>query len=212
MKYILQQIDDSLLRDHLYLEANDKCYFYGEYAGRQGYAFSETNQLIFNFKKPMKARNKPDWQYKIKAIETISQILPASKGWAKLRQYTWAPIPPSKDRNDPEYDDRLLQVLLKLKETEQCLDVREILLAQKSRNAAHAPDNQVRPTIKDHISNLVVDKALLTPAPKAIAVFDDVLTTGASFKAAQYILRKAFPSIPIIGIFVARNINLIDDI
>jgi hypothetical protein len=56
VKYILQQIDDSVLHDHFYLEMNDKCYFYGEYAGRQGYTFSEMNQLIFNFKKPMKAR------------------------------------------------------------------------------------------------------------------------------------------------------------
>ncbi|HHS8253796.1 TPA: hypothetical protein ACTTVN_002722 [Legionella anisa] len=84
-------------------------------------------------------------------------------------------------------------------------------MASKSRNAAHAPDNQGRPNIQDHINNLTIDNALLTPAPKAIVIFDDVLTTGASFKAAQQILRKVFPSIPIIGIFVARNINLMNE-
>jgi predicted amidophosphoribosyltransferase len=46
------------------------------------------------------------------------------------------------------------------------------------------------------------------PAPRKIILFDDVLTTGASFKAAQTLLRENFPNAPIAGIFIARNIKL----
>jgi adenine/guanine phosphoribosyltransferase-like PRPP-binding protein len=50
---------------------------------------------------------------------------------------------------------------------------------------------------------------------------DDVLTTGAHFKAAQAILQKAFPGVLIIGFFIARrvpesvnieNFNNLDDL
>jgi predicted amidophosphoribosyltransferase len=53
-----------------------------------------------------------------------------------------------------------------------------------------------------------LDESLKNPPPQAIAIFDDVITTGASFKAAQEILQKEFPKIPIIGIFIARNVIL----
>ena len=47
---------------------------------------------------------------------------------------------------------------------------------------------------------------LLSPTPKAIAIFDDVITTGASFKAAQIMIKKEYPETPVIGIFVARSL------
>jgi predicted amidophosphoribosyltransferase len=54
----------------------------------------------------------------------------------------------------------------------------------------------------------VLDSSLKMPAPRKIILFDDVLTTGASFKAAQTLLRENFPNAPIAGIFIARNIKL----
>ncbi|MDI1352270.1 MAG: hypothetical protein PSV35_05800, partial [bacterium] len=64
----------------------------------------------------------------------------------------------------------------------------------------------VRPTVQDHLDNLKLDNTLINPKPKAIVIFDDVITTGASFKAAKEILNTSFPKIPSIGIFIARNI------
>jgi hypothetical protein len=55
----LTKIDDLTRPDHSYLTANDDCYFIGEYTARRGFAFSSTNNLILNFKKPMDRRNRP---------------------------------------------------------------------------------------------------------------------------------------------------------
>lgn len=68
-KFVLH-IDNSLLQEHSCLDVNDKCYFFGEYAGRQGYSHSDMNQIIFNFKKPMSEKGKSGWGYKGKEIQT----------------------------------------------------------------------------------------------------------------------------------------------
>ncbi len=48
-------------------------------------------------------------------------------------------------------------------------------------------------------------KSLLEPTPDAIIIFDDVLTTGAHFKAVEAVLRTHFPELPIAGLFLARR-------
>jgi hypothetical protein len=44
------------------------------------------------------------------------------------------------------------------------------------------------------------------PAPQAIGIFDDVLTVGTHFVAMKTILARRFPTIPIVGIFIARRV------
>jgi len=58
----------------------------------------------------------------------------------------------------------------------------------------------------------MVDESLLEPAPRVIAVVDDVLTTGAHFKAAQLLLSSRFPGVAVYGIFVARRVPEAGDI
>ena len=118
-------------------------------------------------------------------------------------------MPPSKIKSHSEYDDCTLRILKRAKQFELTLDVRELLLAKTSRDPAHNPGNK-RPSIADHFNNLMIDEGLKDPLPRAIVIFDDVITSGASFKAAQKILLKNFPDVPIVGIFVARNIKIID--
>jgi predicted amidophosphoribosyltransferase len=52
----------------------------------------------------------------------------------------------------------------------------------------------------------ILDRQLLAPLPQAIAVVDDVLTTGAHFVAVSNILRREFPSTSIVGLFIARRV------
>ena len=49
----LSRIDDLTRSDHTFIEADDECLYLGEYNARKGYQFSETNNLIFNLKKPV---------------------------------------------------------------------------------------------------------------------------------------------------------------
>jgi hypothetical protein len=50
-----------------------------------------------------------------------------------------------------------------------------------------------------------VDMSVAKPRPEAICVFDDVLTTGAHFKAVQVWLQNEFPGVPLAGLFLARR-------
>ena len=68
----LTKIDELTRRDHFHLQAADVCYFLGEYTSHEGYQYSETNQLIFNFKKDVSRRGRREWTYKEKAIRKVA--------------------------------------------------------------------------------------------------------------------------------------------
>jgi hypothetical protein len=203
----LQRIDESILYEHSCLELTDYCYFLGEYASGQGFKFSEMNQVINNLKKPVDRKHLLEWRFKEQAIVKIAYWLMSLISWEKLKHYTWVTIPPSKAKSDPAYDDRLYRILGKVKELEQSLDLRDLLVRKTSRDAAHISGSK-RLKVQELLTDLYVDESVTKPAPNAIAVFDDVITSGASFKAAQALLQQRYPNVPIIGIFVARNIKV----
>lgn len=200
----LTKIDDLSRPDHSYLSAADDCYFLGEYTARKGYAFSSTNQLILNLKKGMDRRDRPaEWAYKGRAIQTAAEALRASFTDDARATLTFVPIPPSKAKGDPLYDDRLLQVLQGVWPG-QPADIRELILQPLSTDAVH--DREQRPTPAEIETRYVIDRRLLQPAPQMIAVLDDVITTGAHFVAARNLLRREFPDTKIVGLFVARRV------
>ncbi|MCW5588636.1 MAG: hypothetical protein KIT27_03125 [Legionellales bacterium] len=199
----LLKIDQYLIAQHIYLEKTDHCYFLGEYASRQGYNHSPMNQLIFNFKKPVTRKNHSDWSYKQQAIKQISTIFVSLSVWSKLRQFTWIPIPPSHTKSHPDYDNRLLQLLHEMQLSDS-FDMRDMLSIKNDREAAHLTLN--RPSIEEHLANLTLDPSQFNPTPQSLIIFDDVIASGAGFKAAQNLLQKQFPNTNIVGIFIARNI------
>lgn len=212
----LQKIDESLLSEYSCLDDSDHCYFIGEYAARQGFdhinpyhPIQNMNQVINNFKKPMERKEKNEWYFKEQAILKIAYWLISTTCWDKIKTATWVPMPPSKAKSDSMYDDRLLRVLLKMKETEASLDIRELIFSKSSRQAAHEP-GATRPKVSDHKKNFEIDESKIKPRPNAIILFDDIITSGAHFTAAQNLLRNEFPTIPIIGIFVARSVRIED--
>lgn len=84
------------------------------------------------------------------------------------------------------------------------LDVRELVIQRASTAAVHDQENRPPP---DQIqANYGVDDALRNPAPQVIGLFDDVLTTGAHYRAASAALNQAFPHVRIIGFFIARRV------
>lgn len=151
----------------------------------------------------------PEWRYKQRAIVDAAYLLASTSAWAKLKTCTWVAVPSSKAKSDPEYDDRLVQVMHKLKEIEPSLDARELILIKSSREAAHSTGSK-RLSVKEHLQNFILDPQYENPFPERIVIFDDVLTSGASFKAAQEVLLKKFPGVFIIGIFIARNVKVLD--
>lgn len=199
----LQRIDELLLAKHSCLDSEDKCYFFGEYAGRMGFQHSPMNQLIFNFKKPVGHRGQPDWKYKEQAINEIVQMLTGLSGWDKIKTFVWVPMPPSKSKQHPAYDDRLLCVLKKMAMIHPQLDIREVLYCVANRDAAH--ETVCRPSSEELYNLFQVERAGSTDAENII-IFDDVLTTGAHFRAAKRRLRELYPGARVIGIFIARSV------
>lgn len=205
----LTQIDDLTRPDHHYLAPEDVCYYLGEYTARRGYAFSDTNNLISNFKKPVDRRGRPEWYYKEQAIRSAARMLRANINDRWLEdEGTLVPVPPSKSKSDPNYDDRLIQLLTTMTSGLDA-DVRELVVQTKSTAAAHETTDRPRPD--DLVAIYQIDENLADPEPTSIAVVDDVLTTGAHFKAMQRILHARFPDATIIGLFVARRVPSAED-
>jgi predicted amidophosphoribosyltransferase len=84
------------------------------------------------------------------------------------------------------------------------LDVRELILQRVSTVAVHDQENRPRP--EEIRANYAIDQTLLNPKPQNIALVDDVLTTGAHFRAACAVVKQVFPNVPIVGLFIARRV------
>ena len=87
----------------------------------------------------------------------------------------------------------------------QQADIRELIVQTESTPAAHAAVVG-RPGPSEIQNRYEVDEALTVPAPIAIAIVDDVLTTGAHFCASRVVLGARFPTAAIIGLFIARRV------
>lgn len=203
-------IDETNRADHCYLEEADRCLFFGEYFSGQGFQGGATNQLIINFKAPPTATKRQ--YYKQQAIRTIAIGLRGAITRTDAEVYTWVPIPPSKVKGDPEYDDRGFRTL-NMAFRGYDADIRELVLQTKSVNSDHSQDERISP---DELYQILrIDSSSLSEPirSRGIILFDDVLTTGKHFKCCSRRIVEALPDAKIAGIFVARCIrpNPFDD-
>ena len=183
--------------------ADEVIHYFGEYTARKGFNHSETNQLILNFKKKMDRRGLLEWRYKTAAIDTAGTRFRGALKEEALKQATHIPIPPSKSRTDPNYDDRVLK-MIQVACSGLGADIRELVYQVNSIPAAHESDD--RPTPTDLRSNYAINEAIAGKVPELMLVYDDVLTTGAHFKAMRSILSDRYPHVRIIGLFIARRV------
>lgn len=196
----LTRFDDQTRKDHTYLRADDDCYYLIEYTARRAFNYSEANDFINNLKKKPSVKGTNQWKHKLaairEAVEALSRQLP--KSW--LKKSTFVPVPPSKSRKHPDYDDRMSQILQKL----QGADVRELIYQVRSMEATHVSTE--RHSIEELFKNYRIDENLTDPQPGHIVIVDDMMTAGAHYRAMRRILRKRFPEAAISGIFLARRI------
>ena len=136
-------------------------------------------------------------------------IRQAAEGFRKglkpkaLERLTFVPIPPSKAKDHPLHDDRLKRMLHAIR-PQPPLDIRELIVQKVSTEAAHSLQNRPQP---EQIEALYqVKESLSAPLPRAIAIVDDILTTGAHFRAAHRILSARFPTANVVGVFIARRV------
>lgn len=200
----LTKIDELTRGDHTFLTDEDECLFFGEYTARKKWSYSETNRLILNFKKPVTRKGQPEWQYKARAINEVARAFSTYIADA-FRSITLVPVPPSKLRSDPEYDDRMMDMLRALSALPGITpDVRELVIQTRPMPAAH--DSMNRPPPAEWEKVYAIDEALAQSAPTWIGIVDDVLVTGCRFRAMSTVLKKRFPDARITGLFIARRV------
>ena len=108
----LSLIEKDVIQDHYHLDYDDRCYYFLEYTSGKDWRFGDVNNFISNLKKPMSARNHPgEWRHKENAIRTCSQAFGNAMDRNWLLSATLIPVPPSKAKSDPDYDDRMLRIL-----------------------------------------------------------------------------------------------------
>jgi predicted amidophosphoribosyltransferase len=198
----LQRIDELLLPEHSFLTAQDHCFFLREYTSGAGFGHGETNDIISNLKKKLDRRGKPEWRYKEAAIQQAGRELRVALTDHLLTQFTIVPMPPSKSKQNPMYDDRVLRIVRVMTSGLSC-DVRELIVQPNDMTAAHETSSRPRP--EDWYAAYVVDEAVAQPPPTSVLVIDDVLTAGAHFVGLKRRLLERFPGVTIFGVFYARR-------
>jgi predicted amidophosphoribosyltransferase len=183
----LTKIDELTRSDHSYLREEDECYYAAEYTARGGYAYSASNNLILNLKKSVTRRGLLEYRYKIAAISEAAITLRDAIRSEFLATATLVPIPPSRAKDDPEYDDRIVQ-MLKIVGTNA--DIRELIIQTASLPSYHAGSGRRSPQLLAEY--YAIDETLASPAPKIVALFDDVITTGSHFRAATKVINDEY--------------------
>ena len=200
----LTKIDQLTRADHTYLLPEDECLFFGDYSARKGFSHSATNGIIANFKKPLRYKGTASWKYKAGAIADVAEAFSSNIGNA-FEKLTLVPVPPSKLRNDPEYDDRLMDMLRALRAPPAMrVDVRELIFQTQAMPAAH--DSSTRPPPGEWEKIYAIDELIAQPTPRWIGIVDDLLVTGCRFRAISNVLKRRFQGVRISGIFIARRV------
>jgi hypothetical protein len=198
-------IDDNTRHDHYHLTSADYCAYYGEYTARRGFSHSGTNQLIWDLKVAIDKNNQ--LQYKRRGIASMASVL--IKTIPNPENIVFVPVPPSKAKTDPLYDDRMVEILRQYQAAVPIVDYRELLVQKTTTRASHESDDRLSP---DELAALYsIDESLVHDMRSSIVIFDDMLTTGSHFKAMQSVLSQRFPQIRIGGLFVARRVFWAED-
>jgi hypothetical protein len=180
----------------VFLEDDDLCYYARDYIAEGGYAASEANNLISNFKKPVSKKGRPEWRYKLDAISQFArEVAPPLRSDMLVTC-----IPSSKSKSDPDYDSRLEDVLAEVIRLRPGIIVDYPISIDTSVLPAHCGGSRNPSVIYSYLKwNGLREKR------HRLALIDDVITSGAHFKACQRLIRENEPGIQILGFFWTRT-------
>jgi hypothetical protein len=198
MSLRLQKIDDTNRRDHYYLAEEDECYYLYEYTAGVGWQGGATNQLIHNLQKK---KGDGGYHYKAPAIAQCARDFSQAISAKWLASATLLPVPPSKNKADPLFDDRMIQVCRGIRSPGPS-DVREIVEQINSTDTFKGGHRQSPDELQ---ANYRIVANELAQARPTIGVVDDVLTTGSHFKAVKAKILAERPNAKVVGFFVARR-------
>ncbi len=199
MTQLWKQIDAIDLPSFGHLKSDDVCYYARNFVRNAGFDGGETNSLVLNFKKEPGRQGQTYRQNAVdRFIEEVSVLIQC-----KADTVAVTAIPSSKSKTDSAYDNRFEDMFAGLKKIRSCLQIEWPIIAKESVLASHLGGARTPSQI---ISNYEW-KGFVDAVPDFILIFDDVLTTGAHFRAFSDFMRGNGFSGQIYGIFWAKSTN-----
>ena len=102
---------------------------------------------------------------------------------------------PPQAKWDAGYDGRLVRMLRA---------VRPLIVQTRSMEPSRRRSTRPQPSENPRYR---IDETLAAPEPGVVVVaVDDLLTSGARFRAAKRVLTRRFPDIEMVGLFLARRV------
>ena len=169
-----------------------------EYKSQLGYGGSRTNRLILNFKKSPLKEGTREWQYRAEAIKMFAREI--EKLFKPKSTAAITAIPSSKPRAHPEYDNRFENLFQELLKTRPQLNIEWPVEIRKMIPSSHHGGTRD----PDDIKRNYIWKGFKS-SPERLGILDDVLTTGAYFRAMSDFLKDNGYKGQIIGIFWSRS-------
>lgn len=192
-----------------HLEKGDHCWYLRDYlvdrsSDKKPWELSTSNKIIGDFKiKPEKLSNQYLRNLKLVAIELFAQEL--SRNVKKV--HSFASIPGSKRKDDPGFDNRLDLMLLRAQQINTNVHIVNAICRTATMDPSHSKGGSRSPS--DHMESLAAVDPIGTVVDDVLFLVDDVLTSGATFKACQTVIRRAYPKLTVCGLFWARR-KLVD--
>lgn len=156
------------------------------------------HRFIRHFQAPS-GMSEPYREYKNDAIRhaaaAFTKTIPAA--WRR-RGCIFVPIPPSRLRQDPAYDDRVRCALDAVSPPLPVHDGLSQLLPTRAKAKGMTP--WMRAEL------LRFDCKSLDIRPHAVIVVDDVVASGAHFAAARMVIRATLPGVAVCGLFLAASV------
>lgn len=206
-KLRIQEVDQKTRGLHYRLEKDDNCFYLGEYTARAGFGHSDINQLIHNLKKhPSTQRTNPaEYTYKLRAIDEVSDKLRAIISEHALNNtITLVPIPPSKTKKHPDYDDRIERICANIVKGLSTADVQHLIINNVDIEPTH--NDAAKPSPNELIQNYSINADASYRPRQTVILIDDMLTTGTHFKACQKLILQTYPDAQVVGIFISRRV------
>ena len=185
---------------HPHIKTTDQCLYFREYLSKKGYKGGQTNSLIKNFKKSPDKKQTHQWPHRTRAIKTFSKELEIL--FNLILTATITAIPTSTAKNDPQYDNRFEDLFTELKKSLPKLTIEWPVEIKRTTEASHKTGQR---QIRDIKSNYIW-KGLQHKPPEQLFIIDDVLTTGAHFRAISDFLNENKYTGQITGVFWAKAV------
>ena len=180
----------------------DICYYFLEYTSKVGYNYNDSNNIVFNFK----STHPNSIRYKRNAISYFANLIINDISNLLPKDTIYIAAPTSKTRNSALFDDRLDQVvnILNIKGLSTSLKLEALSDITPSHSSGQ---NRNITDIKNNIIFYGFDPTRFQVNDFIkVAIVDDVITTGAHFKACKERILEKYPKAIVYGIFLAKTV------